>query len=45
MDEVIVGLLDDSNLCNKLRKDGIKEIEKLIWRYSVIQILDIYRIF
>ncbi len=45
MAEAITTLLDDSNLCNKLRKAGKKEVEKLVWRNTAMQMLDIYRIF
>jgi len=40
--EAIIGLLDNSGRSNKLRKDGKKEVEKLVWSKTAQQILEIY---
>lgn len=45
MAEAIITLLDDSGVGNKLSKAGKKEVSKLVWRNTALQILDIYRSF
>ncbi len=42
MAEAIITLLDDSGGGDKLRKAGKKEVSKLVWRNTALQMLDIY---